>query len=70
MKILLFYFFVMVAGVGGWAGGQSVFWTDRRDELESVTGVCVLFFFFKPANIIVKDFSQSVFGLLKPLSYE
>ena len=59
----------MVAGVGGWDGGQSVFWIDRRDELESPTGVCVLFF-WKRANIIVKDFSQSVFGLLKPLSYE
>ena len=60
----------MVAGVGGWAGGQSVFWTGRRDELESATGVCVLVFFLERANIIVKDFSQSVFGLLKPLSYE
>ena len=34
---------------GGWAGGQSVFWTDRRGELESATGVCVLFFFFQNA---------------------
>ena len=33
-------------------------------------GFVSFFFFRKRTNIIVKDFSQSVFGLLKPLSYE
>ena len=53
-----FYFFTSIfcdsSWSGGWPLGQSVFWIDRRCELESATGVCVLFFFSKRANIRVK----------------
>ena len=60
----------MVVGVGAGPGDKVYFGPIAVASWRVPQGFVSCFFFSKRANIIVKYFSQSVFVLLKPLSYK